>query len=195
MGKIFCVVGKGGAGKDSTVSIVSQEIDIPMAVSFTTRPMRSGETQGKEYHFITKEEFFKIKAKDGIAEYTVYDVADNETWYYGLSKEELEKDKYMLAIVNPNGLQQLVDIYGDKVVSILVDCDGVERIERAIKRDRNINPRELCRRFLADEKDFENVVCDYTIDTTSREEIGVYEHALCIIGMIMAEMNDSKEDK
>ena len=190
MEKIFCIVGKSSAGKDSIVSIVSDELQMPIATSFTTRPKRDGETEGKEYYFITEEEFMQKEQSDGIAECTVYNVADNQTWYYGLTREELEKGKHTLVIVNPDGLEQLTDLYGDKVVSILVECDGIERLERSIKRDKTANPRELCRRFLADEKDFENVVCDYVVDTTSREELGVYDYALQVAGYILNEMNN-----
>ena len=163
MEKIFCVLGKSSAGKDTLVSIVSEELQMPVATSFTTRPKRDGEIEGREYHFITEEEFMQKEQEGGVAECTVYNVADNQTWYYGLTREELEKGRYALVIVNPDGLEQLTDLYGDKVVSILVECDGIERLERSIKRDKTANPRELCRRFLADEEMFLNIECDYIV--------------------------------
>lgn len=163
MEKIFCVLGKSSAGKDTLVAIVSKELQIPIATSVTTRSMREKESQGREYNFITEEEFKILKQKGEIAEYTTYNVADNQIWYYGLTREELEKNKHVMVIVNPDGLEQLTKIYEDKIVSILIECDGIERLKRSIERDKTANPKEICRRFLADEESFENIECDYIV--------------------------------
>lgn len=192
MEKIFCILGKSSSGKDTLVSMTSEELKMPIATSFTTRPKREGEVEGREYNFITDEEFKDLYKKDMLAEFTSYNIADVGVSYYGLTKEELEKGKHTLVIVNPDGLQQLINIYGDKVVTILVECDGIERLERSIKRDKKANPRELCRRFLVDEDDFKDVVCDYVIDTTSREELGLYDFALMMIGYILGEISEEE---
>lgn len=163
MKKIFCVLAKSSAGKDAITSIVSEDLGIPMATSFTTRPMREGEVEGREYHFIDKETFKQLHRKNKLAEYTSYQVADSSKWYYGLTREELEKSEYTMVIVNPHGLEQLQKLYGDRVVSILVECNGMTRLKRSIKRDKKGNPKELCRRFLADEEDFKYVTCDYLV--------------------------------
>lgn len=163
MEKLFCVLGKSSVGKDSIVSMVSEELQLPIATSFTTRPKREKEVEGREYYFINKEDFIHKEQSGEIAECTHYVVTDDEVWYYGLTRKELEKDRYPLVIVNPDGLEQLTGLYGDKVVSILIECEGMERLERAIKRDKTANPKEICRRFLIDEVDFESVMCDYII--------------------------------
>lgn len=168
MEKIFAVVGASASGKDTLVSMVSEELCMPVATSFTTRPMRSGEKDGREYIFISEEEFIQKEAMSEIAECTSYNNVDNQTWWYGLTKEELEKGRYVLAIVNPDGLKQLTDLYGEKVVSILIQCDGKERLRRAIDRDEKANPNEICRRFLSDSRDFEGLIFDYSVDTTSK---------------------------
>lgn len=168
MEKLFCALGKSGVGKDAIVSMTKDDLHMPIATSFTTRPMRDGEVDGREYHFITEEEFNELKESNQLAEYTEYNVADNSTWYYGLTKKELESHRYLMVIVNPHGLEQLTEIYGDKVVSILIECDDMDRIKRSINRDGKIKPKELCRRFLADEDDFENISYDYAIDNTER---------------------------
>lgn len=185
MEKIFCILGKSSVGKDSLVSLVEDDLGMKSAVSFTTRPMREGEVNGKEYFFISDEDFRDLHGNNMLAEYTTYHVADNSTWYYGLTREELEKSKYGIVIVNPHGLEQLKEIYGDKVISILIDCDDMERLQRSIKRDAKANPKELCRRYLADEKDFDGLCCHYCIDTT-KDPIGFSANTLKKI--IIAEM-------
>lgn len=163
MKKIFCVLAKSSAGKDAITSVVSENLDISMATSFTTRPMREGEVEGREYNFIDEASFRDLHGCDRLAEYTSYEVADDSVWYYGLTKDELEKADYVMVIVNPHGLEQLQKLYGDRVVSILIECNGMTRLKRSIERDKKGNPKELCRRFLADEEDFKYVTCDYLV--------------------------------
>lgn len=165
MRKIFAIIGKASTGKDTLTKILSKDLKIPIALSFTTRPMRIGEQQGVEYNFITEKDFWDLHGCNLLAEYTSYNVAGGETWYYGLTKEELEKDEYVLVIVNPHGLEQLKDIYKDKVYSILIDAPADVRIKRYLERDKvtEVKAEECCRRFLADQKDFKDISTDCVI--------------------------------
>lgn len=163
MDKIFCIAAKTASGKDSLVSLVSEELQMPIATSFTTRPMRTNEINGREYYFITKEEFIEKENNGEIAEHTQYNVANGDTWHYGLTREELEKSKHILVIVNPDGLRQLEEMYKDKIVSILIECSDRERLLRAVNRDENANIQEICRRMNRDDIDFANVNCDYVV--------------------------------
>lgn len=163
MKKLFCILGKSASGKDSLTSSVAKELNLSTATSFTTRPMRCNEVEGREYYFIDDMSFWDLHGCNLLAEYTTYKIADGSIWYYGLTKEELEKNEFVIVVVNPHGLSQLEKIYGDKIVSILIDCDGITRLLRTIKRDKNTNPKEMCRRYLADEEMFKDLVCDYII--------------------------------
>lgn len=163
MKKIILIAGKACAGKDTLVKLLMKELNLPMAVSFTTRPKRTGETQGVEYDFIDEQAFWGLYGHNLLAEYTSYKVASGDTWYYGLTKEELEKDDYVLAIVNPEGVRQIKEIYKDKVHVIYVTADDKTRIKRYLDRDKHNNVAECCRRFLADEKDFKDFKYDCLI--------------------------------
>lgn len=165
MRKIFAILGKASVGKDSLISYLSEITGYPIALSFTTRPMRKNEVQGREYDFISEEKFKWLESNNYLVEYTVYKVASGETWYYGLTREELEKAKYVLVIVNPHGLKQLKEVYGDKVCSILIDSDAKTRIIRYLNRDITDESKveECCRRFLADQNDFKDIITDYII--------------------------------
>ena len=165
MRKIFAVMGKASTGKDTLTKMLSETLELPIALSFTTRPMRVGEKQGVEYNFISDDDFWDLHGCDLLAEYTSYEVASGETWHYGLTKEELEKAEYVLVIVNPDGFRQLTEIYGDKVCSILIDAPADVRIKRYLDRDTVTEEKaeECCRRFLADNKDFKDISTNHHI--------------------------------
>ena len=165
MRKLFTIMGKASTGKDTLTKMLHEKMELPIALSFTTRPMRNGETQGVEYDFITEKDFWDMHGCNLLAEYTSYNVAGGETWYYGLTREELEKSDYVLVIVNPDGFNQIKEIYGDKVCSILIDAPADVRIKRYLDRDivTETKAEECCRRFLADQKDFKDMVTDHTV--------------------------------
>lgn len=177
MRKIFAVVGKASTGKDTLVKMLGEILGMPIALSFTTRQMRVGEGQGVEYNFISEDEFWDLHEHGSLAEYTSYNVASGETWYYGLTKEELEKGEYVLVIVNPDGLEQLRKIYGNKICSILIDAPADVRIKRYLDRDKVTESKaeECCRRFLADNKMFKNIKTDYIVNNIG-EITEVYEN-------------------
>lgn len=170
MKKIILIAGKACAGKDTLVKTIMKDLNLPMALSFTTRPMRTGEKQGVEYNFISDEVFWDLYEYNSLAEYTSYEVASGETWYYGLTKEELEKDDYVLAIVNPDGIRQIKEIYGDKAHIILITADDKQRIYRYLERDSGNNVVECCRRYLADEKDFEGMEYNFLVENNNFED-------------------------
>lgn len=163
MKKIILIAGKACAGKDTLVKKIMKELDLPMALSFTTRPKRTGEQQGVEYDFIDEKTFKNLWNNNKLAEFTSYKVANGDTWYYGLTREELEKDDYVLAIVNPDGVEQIKKIYKDKAIVIYITADDKARIYRYIERDNSNNIAECCRRYLADEEDFKGFEYDYKI--------------------------------
>ena len=190
MKKIILIAGKACAGKDTLVKRLMKELDLPMALSFTTRPMRTGETQGIEYDFIDDKSFWDLHSNDQLAEYTSYQVANGDTWYYGLTREELEKDDYVLAIVNPDGAEQIKKIYGDKVKVIYITADDKQRIIRYIERDKSNNVAEFCRRYIADERDFEGFEYNFKIENDKVED--AYRHLRWCINIIKG--NDLLED-
>ena len=75
---IFAFLGYTGSGKDTIVKRISKELDIPIVVSHTTRPMRSGETQDVEYHFVDNKYF--VDNKDKFVEIREYQVYNGDTW-------------------------------------------------------------------------------------------------------------------
>lgn len=86
-GILIVVSGFSGAGKGTLMKqLVHSYDDYALSISMTTRNPRPGETDGKEYFFVSKEEFEKQIAENGLIEYASY--CDN---YYGTPREYVEK--------------------------------------------------------------------------------------------------------
>ena len=84
-GKLIVVSGPSGAGKSTVTKIVRDSLNIPLTVSATTREPRKEEIDGKDYYFITTQEFLNKVDNDEFFEWAK--VHDN---YYGTLKSEVE---------------------------------------------------------------------------------------------------------
>ena len=86
-GILIVVSGFSGAGKGTLMKqLVHSYENYALSVSMTTRAPRPGEEEGKEYFFVTREEFEEKIRQDGLVEYASY--CDN---YYGTPREYVEK--------------------------------------------------------------------------------------------------------
>ena len=85
-GKLFIVSGPSGSGKSTITKIVRDRLNIPLAISATTREKRNGEIEAKDYYFITKEEF-----ESKIDNNEFFEYANVHGNYYGTLNSEIEK--------------------------------------------------------------------------------------------------------
>ena len=74
MGKIFCVMGKSASGKDTIYNKILQDDSLMLSriIPYTTRPIRDGETQDKDYHFCNEEDVKRLSAQGRIIELREY---------------------------------------------------------------------------------------------------------------------------
>lgn len=106
--KMIILTGKTASGKDSVVSELISTHGYKKIVTYTSRPQRKGERNGKEYHFISEEEF-KSKIEDGFfAEWKTYNT-EFGVWYYGTALSDLENasDKDVI-ILTPAGIKDVL---------------------------------------------------------------------------------------
>ncbi|MEE1304981.1 MAG: guanylate kinase [Agathobacter sp.] len=161
MGKIFCVIGKSATGKDTVYERLLQDNELPVnrLIPYTTRPIREGETEGETYHFCTEEMVKSLEEQGKIIELRAYNTVYGVWKYFTVDDDQidLEKHNYML-IGTIEMYVQIRDYYGeDKVLPIYIEVEDGERLIRAISREKTQSvPKyeEMCRRFLADQKDF-----------------------------------------
>ena len=167
MGKIFCVMGKSATGKDTIYQKLLNEskLELKRIIPYTTRPIREGEVEGREYHFCTEEDVEKLDKEGRIVELRAYDTVYGIWKYFTVNDGtiRLDKENYLL-IGTLEAYIKIRDYFGeDKVLPIYIEVEDGERLLRAISREKLQDvPKyeEMCRRFLADAKDFseENLI-------------------------------------
>ena len=167
MGQIFVVMGKSASGKDTVYKKLVQDerLALKTVVPYTTRPIRAGETDGVEYHFVPEDQWTAWMSEEKIIESRTYHTMLGD-WHYFTAADgqiQLAQHNYIL-IGTLAAYKQIRTYFGEEaVVPIYIELEDGERLQRALDRERQqVKPRydELCRRFLADMEDFseENVV-------------------------------------
>ncbi|HEY0043368.1 MAG TPA: guanylate kinase [Allosphingosinicella sp.] len=131
-GLLFVLSSPSGAGK-STIArmILAADDDIGLSVSATTRPIRAGETNGTDYHFVTNDEFDKLVASGAFLEW-----AHVFGHRYGTLKSEVVKQieggKDVLLDIDWQGTQQLKQVDPD-IVRVFILPPSMEELERRLR--------------------------------------------------------------
>ncbi len=161
MGKIFCIMGKSACGKDTVFKgLLDENIEgLETIVPYTTRPIRDGETEGMEYHFVSEKELREMTKAGKVIEVRTYNTVHGLWSYFTADDGQVDLSKHNYVVIGTlEAFGLLASYYGnDRVVPIYIELDDGERLSRALSRERaQDNPKyqELCRRFLADDQDF-----------------------------------------
>lgn len=134
LGKLFIITAPSGAGKTTLVhELASQDKNLSVSVSHTTRPARAGEENGVNYHFIEKSEFTtRLSEGDFLESAEVYG------YHYGTSQlwvsEQLNKGLDVILEIDWQGAQQIRKLYPD-TCSIFILPPSIEALtERLTER-------------------------------------------------------------
>lgn len=157
MNCIFYIMGKSSSGKDTIYNRIRLEENLLPVVLYTTRPMRENEENGREYHFVDRACFDKMKSEGKVIEERIYNTIHGE-WIYFTSKDSIDLEKgNCIGIGTLESYVKIKEHFGEAVVPIYIEVEDGLRLARAVERERlQTNPKyaELCRRFLADSSDF-----------------------------------------
>ena len=165
--KVICIMGKSGSGKDTIMKKILDLFPNTFApvISFTSRPKREKEIDGVDYHFISETNFIsKITNKDMI-EWTFFN-----GWYYGTAKESFSKDKINICVCNPEGTRHLKKM-GFDTMPIYIDAKDKTRLLRQLNREDNPDVKEIVRRYLTDEKDFQNLEYEFKFENEDNTDL------------------------
>ena len=160
MGKIYCMMGKSSSGKDTLYQKVLERLpQIHRVVPYTTRPIRAGERDGVEYHFVDDKQLAELETDGKIVELRAYNTVHGIWKYFTVDdgQIDLEQGDYLL-IGTLETYEKIREYYGaEHLVPIYIEVEDGERLARALERERRQavpKYKEMCRRFLADEEDF-----------------------------------------
>ena len=158
MNHIFYIMGKSSSGKDTFFRRIVSELGLTPIVLYTTRPIRDNEKDGREYHFVDRDTFDDMMKKGMVIEERTYDTVCGE-WTYFTAADSISLDKG--SCIGIGTLESYIKIKkhfcGDVVIPLYIEVADDIRLIRAIERERTQSvPKytELCRRFIADSKDF-----------------------------------------
>ena len=161
MGKIFYIMGKSASGKDHIYARLMQhtELNLKKMVLYTTRPIRDGEEEGKQYFFTDEEKLKEFRRKGCVIEARSYSTMHGIWYYFTADDGQIDFEQGDCCMISTlEGYEKIRDYYGkDKVVPVYIAVDDFLRMERSLAREKE-QPSpcvaEVCRRFLADEEDF-----------------------------------------
>ena len=156
--KILALFGESGAGKDTLKDIFIEREGLNNIINSTTRPIREGEVDGVNYYFMDSVQFAEKVLNGDFIEATEFN-----NWFYGTSITELSNDVVNIGVFNIYGIDCMLQDPRLEVYPIYIKTSDKLRLLRALEREENPNCKEICRRFLADKKDFENIEFDYKV--------------------------------
>ena len=105
MYKVIALMGEAGTGKDTLMQKILKENPgkFNEIISCTTRPMREGEVHGVNYYYLTPGEFI-----DRLSKNEMFEMAEFNGWYYGMSVDALKEDIINIGVLNPEGIRSLL---------------------------------------------------------------------------------------
>ena len=171
MAKVFVITGPSGVGKGTLIRALLERMpNLELSVSATTRRPRPGEVEGKDYWFLTPEEFDRRLAAGEFLEHAEY--AGNR---YGTLRSELERDAHPLVLeIEVQGARQVRErVPGATSVFIAPPSDEALRtrlVGRGSDSPEQIERRlEVARAELAAESEFDHVVVNDDLDAAVEE--------------------------
>ena len=160
MKKRLIIVGKGGSGKDHLRKILVER-GFKYCISHTTRPIREGESDGKDYWFIQSHQLPSM-AED------FYEAVYFNNWFYGTSLKEFYSSN--LFIMTPKGISKLKPEDREESIVVYLNIDEETRKKRLEERR---DADDVTRRLEADFQDFHNFTdFDYEIKDSNFTDIG-----------------------
>jgi guanylate kinase len=176
---IYVLLGPTCSGKTTTLKQLIN-IGYETIITYTTRPKRKNEVSGKDYYFISDQQYNHLDEFNLLIAKNTFKNAFGTEWHYAINRQDIDLTKDLVVVTEPKGYRDLVKNLGkENVTGIYLMVDLEIRLLRGLNRKDRVN--ELLRRLMADEedfKDFEKEV-DYVINKTTKS--GVLNEILKII--------------
>lgn len=139
MGKLIVISGASGVGKGTVVKeMMARRKDLYFSVSATTRPPRPGEVDGRDYYFVTREQFQEMIRRGEMLEYD-----EHNRNFYGTPRAQVEEKRakgHVLLDIEPVGARNVKNNYPEAEL-VFIMPPSVEELERRL-RGRNDTPED-----------------------------------------------------
>jgi len=132
-GLLFVITAPSGAGKSSLIdALLKDDPTLKLSISYTTRPPRPGEKNGREYHFVDDATFLAMRGRGEFLE-----SAEVHGFRYGTSKkvihDALARGEDLILEIDWQGAQQVRKLYPD-AVGVFILPPAIEELERRMRR-------------------------------------------------------------
>jgi guanylate kinase len=173
--KLFVFSAPSGAGKTTIAKAALASFPkVRFSISATTRPQRPGEVHGKDYFFLTREEFRKKQESGELVEWE--EVFLN---YYGTLKSEIDKalaqGEHMLFDVDVKGALSIKAAYPEDAILIFIRPPSLEELERRLSARKTEDAETIARRLaraemeLTEGKRFDHTVVNDDLERATDE--------------------------
>jgi guanylate kinase len=165
LGKLIVITAPSGAGKTTIVRHLVKTFDfLGFSISATTREKRNYELDGKDYHFMTVEDFKKMRRQKKFLEWE--EVYENQ--FYGTLRSEVERiwreGKHIIFDVDVKGAKDIKKAYPNETLAIFVKPPSVDELFARLRNRKTESEASLKKRFarskreLKYEKKFDEVL-------------------------------------
>lgn len=178
-GRLVVICGPSGSGKTSVIERLRADERVSVSVSVTTRAPRADEVEGRDYHFVTRDDFLAMVDDDAFVETCeVFRNGDlyGSTWA-GLRDGLSEPDSVYIMEVDLRGMRSLRDEAGLEMTSLFIAPPSMEELEQRLRRRGTETDEQITRRLNRAREELDeahaeqgvNVIVNTDIDQAVRE--------------------------
>lgn len=175
-GLLIIYSGPSGVGKDTILNEVmkDKELNLALSVSMTTRTPRNGDVEGKDYFFVTKEEF-----EDAIKNKELLEYAEYVGNYYGTPLKYVEDKRNegynVVLVIETEGAKKVLEQIHDNIITICIIPPSIQELENRIRLRNKDDEVSIAKRLekakieIEKSKEYDHVIINDTLEQAIKD--------------------------